>query len=113
MTEKKIIVIGGGAAGLMAAGTAAECGADVTLFEKMKSPARKIRITGKGRCNLSNTADLQDFLAHFGKSGRFLRQVFGQYFSNLLYRVYCLIGNCMRSQARSIALQLTKTVLTL
>lgn len=84
MQKKKIIVIGGGAAGLMAAGTAAECGADVTLLEKMKTPARKIRITGKGRCNLSNTADLPDFLGHFGKSGRFLRQAFGQYFSEEL-----------------------------
>ena len=65
----------------MAAGIAAECGADVTLLEKMKTPARKIRISGKGRCNLSNSATLPDFLDHFGKSGRFLRQAFDRFFT--------------------------------
>ena len=77
-------MVGGGAAGLMAAGAAAQCGAEVVLLEKMKTPARKIRITGKGRCNLSNTAELSEFLEHFGKSGRFLRQAFGQFFSQEL-----------------------------
>ncbi len=81
---RKIIVVGGGASGLMAAGRAAECGAEVMLLEKMATPARKIRITGKGRCNLSNTADISDFITHFGTSGRFLRQVFGQFFSGEL-----------------------------
>lgn len=81
MANKKVIVIGGGASGLMAAGTAAESGADVILLEKMTSPARKIKITGKGRCNLSNSAELEDFISHFGPSGRFLRQAFGDFFS--------------------------------
>ena len=81
MQTKKIIVVGGGASGLMAAGVAAQCGAEVTLYEKMKTPARKIRISGKGRCNLSNSADLSEFLAHFGKSGRFLRQSFDRFFT--------------------------------
>ena len=49
-----VIVIGAGAAGMMAAGTAARNGAKVLLLEKMEKPARKIRITGKGRCNLTN-----------------------------------------------------------
>ena len=52
--EYDLIVIGGGAAGLMAAGTAASEGRRVLLLEKMEKPARKIRITGKGRCNLTN-----------------------------------------------------------
>ena len=77
----RVVVIGGGAAGLMAAGTAAEMGAEVLLLEKMATPARKIRITGKGRCNLSNSAELPDFIKHFGPTGRFLRQAFGQYFT--------------------------------
>ena len=84
MTPKKILVIGGGASGLMAAGVAATNGAHVTLLEKMKTPARKIRITGKGRCNITNTAPIIDFINHFGKSGRFLRQAFGQFFSDEL-----------------------------
>lgn len=81
MTEKRVIVIGGGASGLMAAGRAASCGARVLLLEKMATPARKIRITGKGRCNLSNSAEIVDFIAHFGKTGRFLRQAFATFFT--------------------------------
>jgi len=84
MAERKVIVVGGGASGLMAAGRAAACGAHVILLEKMATPARKIRITGKGRCNLSNSAELSDFIAHFGPSGRFLRQAFGTFFSTEL-----------------------------
>jgi len=92
MANKKVIVIGGGAAGLMAAGTAAESGADVILLEKMATPARKIKITGKGRCNLSNSADLEDFIAHFGPSGRFLRQAFNNFFSGELIDFFASQG---------------------
>ncbi|NOX26451.1 MAG: NAD(P)/FAD-dependent oxidoreductase [Deltaproteobacteria bacterium] len=79
MTSKKIIVIGGGPAGLMAAGQAARAGAEVTVFEKMKQPGRKLCITGKGRCNITNIAEKRDLFAHFGKSGKFLHQVFNQF----------------------------------
>ena len=84
MTQERIIVVGGGAAGLMAAGIAAEGGRDVLILEKMATPARKLRITGKGRCNLTNDAPLPEFLSHFGKSGKFLRQAFGRFFSREL-----------------------------
>lgn len=57
-----LIVIGGGAAGLMAAGTAAERGRRVLVLEKMEKPARKVRITGKGRCNLTNIKPEDEFL---------------------------------------------------
>ncbi|HRU46877.1 MAG TPA: NAD(P)/FAD-dependent oxidoreductase, partial [Candidatus Marinimicrobia bacterium] len=50
----KVIVIGGGPAGLMAAGQASLSGAQVILIEKMERPGRKLAITGKGRCNLTN-----------------------------------------------------------
>ena len=79
-----VVVVGGGASGLLAAGSAAECGAEVLLLEKMGTVARKLRITGKGRCNLTNAADLPDFLEHFDRSGQFLRQCFGQFFSSEL-----------------------------
>jgi predicted Rossmann fold flavoprotein len=81
MTARKVIVVGGGAAGLMAAGQAALAGAETILLEKMQRPGRKISISGKGRCNLTNIADLSDFIAHFGKTGRFLRQPFARFFS--------------------------------
>ncbi|MEN8188975.1 MAG: NAD(P)/FAD-dependent oxidoreductase [Thermodesulfobacteriota bacterium] len=76
-----VIVVGGGAAGLMAGGQAAACGADVLILEKMKRPARKLCITGKGRCNLTNNAELRDFIGHFGPRGRFLHQAFNRFFS--------------------------------
>ncbi len=81
MSTKTVVVIGGGAAGLMAAGQAALSGARVILLEKMKRPGRKICITGKGRCNLTNKADIEDFINHFEKNGRFLRQAFGHFFA--------------------------------
>ncbi len=82
MTGRRVIVIGGGAAGLMAAGQAAELGAETLLLEKMKRPGRKLRITGKGRCNLTNLTPLPEFMAHFGPNGRFLRQAFSRFFTS-------------------------------
>lgn len=81
MKQKTVVVIGGGAAGLMAAGQAAQCGARVILLEKMKRPGRKICISGKGRCNITNSAATADFINHFGKNGRFLRQAFSRFFA--------------------------------
>jgi predicted Rossmann fold flavoprotein len=57
-----LVVIGGGAAGLMAAGTAAREGNSVLLLEKMEKTARKVNITGKGRCNLTNMCEVEEFL---------------------------------------------------
>ena len=79
--KNRIIVVGGGASGFMAAGRAAMAGAEVLLLEKMKQPGRKICISGKGRCNITNVADIEEFIGHFGKNGRFLRQAFHQFFS--------------------------------
>jgi predicted Rossmann fold flavoprotein len=59
-------------------------GADTVLLEKKARPGRKLSITGKGRCNLTNIATLPDFIAHFGKNGRFLRQAFNRFFSHEL-----------------------------
>ena len=58
MTDKQVIVAGGGASGMMAAGRAAECGADVLLLEKTARLGNKLRLTGKGRCNITNRAGL-------------------------------------------------------
>ncbi len=69
---KKIIVVGGGCAGMMAAIRAAECGAQVTLFEKMPRLGRKLGITGKGRCNLTNAADVDEVVKNLPGNGKFL-----------------------------------------
>ncbi len=79
MTKNRVIIIGGGASGLMAATQAAESGADVLILEKMKHPGRKLNITGKGRCNITNIAPLNDFISHFNNN--FLQSAFSQYFT--------------------------------
>ncbi len=73
MSERvRVAVIGAGASGMMAAGTAAEIGADVTLFERNERVGRKLAITGKGRCNLTNECDVNEFLLHVPRNPRFL-----------------------------------------
>ncbi len=68
-----VAVIGGGPAGLIAAGRSAELGAKVILIEKNKRLGRKLLLTGKGRCNLTNAEfDLRKFIEHYGKNGSFL-----------------------------------------
>ncbi len=84
MKARRVIVIGGGPAGLMAAGQAAGAGADTRLLEKMQRTGLKLGITGKGRCNITNIADVSDFIGHFGKTGPFLRQAFARFFNGEL-----------------------------
>ena len=75
-----IIVVGGGAAGLMAAGRAGQRGAKVLLLEKTDGCGKKILVSGKTRCNLTNAAELKDFIAMYGVNGRFLHNAFHQFF---------------------------------
>ena len=72
MENNKVIVIGGGAAGLFAAISAAENGADVMLFEKNDHCGKKLRITGKGRCNVTNDCSTEEFLQNVPTNPRFL-----------------------------------------
>ncbi len=75
------IVVGAGPAGLLAAGRAAELGGKVLLLEKMRQEGRKLLITGKGRCNITNDASISDFITHVNPNGRFLRNAFSHFFS--------------------------------
>ena len=70
--KKTIAVIGGGAAGMLAAGRAASLGARVTVYEKNSRPGRKLRITGKGRCNVINNCTRDEFLSNIPRNPRFL-----------------------------------------
>lgn len=70
---KDLVVVGGGVAGLMAAIVAAESGLSVVLLEKMEKPARKLRITGKGRCNLTNIRPMEEFLSKIPQGAEFVR----------------------------------------
>lgn len=78
-TGKDIVVIGGGAAGLMAAVAAARFGADVTILEKNDRPGRKLRITGKGRCNLTNHCERDVFFANIPGNARFLYSAWNRF----------------------------------
>ena len=68
--NKKIVVIGGGAAGMMAALSAAEQGAQVTLLEPNERLGKKLNITGKGRCNVTNNTDIEGLLANILRNGK-------------------------------------------
>ena len=72
----KVIVIGGGPAGMMAAITSAQNNNEVILIEKMNSLGRKLLITGKGRCNITSSLDMQDFIKNTPGNGMFLYSCF-------------------------------------
>lgn len=81
MEKYDVIVIGAGPAGLVAAGRAAEKGNKVLVLEKMEREGRKLLITGKGRCNITNSAPIGEFITHVFPNGKFLRNSFSKYFS--------------------------------
>ncbi len=84
--EYNLIVVGGGAAGLMAAGMAAQRGLNVVLLEKMEKTGRKVRISGKGRCNVTNTKPMEEFLSKIQCNAEFFRPSFMQFTNNSLMR---------------------------
>ena len=75
-----ILIIGGGAAGLMAAGVASMAGKSVMILERNERPARKVMITGKGRCNVTNNCDsLDELISNVPVNGRFLYSAFSSF----------------------------------
>jgi len=76
-----VIIVGAGVAGLIAAGRAAELGANVLVIEKMRRPGIKLLITGKGRCNVTNSDSIEDFMKNVHPNGRFLKHALYNYFS--------------------------------
>ncbi len=78
--DADIIVVGGGASGLMAAGRVAQLGARVILLEKTDGIGKKVLVSGKTRCNLTNSADLKKFISMYGPNGRFLHSAFHCFF---------------------------------
>ena len=73
---KKVIIIGGGPAGMMAAIQSASCGCDVTIVEKNEKLGKKLFITGKGRCNLTNACDISDLFSNVISNPKFLYSAF-------------------------------------
>ena len=87
-----VVVIGGGAAGLMAAGTAARVGNKVLLLEKMEKPARKVRITGKGRCNLTNARPVEEFAENVRTNGDWLHVAMSEFTNRATMRFFERMG---------------------
>ncbi|MEA3305546.1 MAG: NAD(P)/FAD-dependent oxidoreductase, partial [Candidatus Omnitrophota bacterium] len=75
------IIIGAGPAGMMAAIRAAERNRKILLLERNDVPGRKLLISGKGRCNLTNSCDVEDFLGKFSEPRNFLRNAFARFFN--------------------------------
>ncbi|HNT74649.1 MAG TPA: NAD(P)/FAD-dependent oxidoreductase [Anaerolineae bacterium] len=92
MTQRSIIVVGAGAGGLVAAGRAAELGAHVLVLEKMGEAGKKILVSGKERCNLTNTAPLDQFLRYYGRNGQFLRNAYQRFFREELLALLTRLG---------------------
>lgn len=96
MKKIQVLVIGGGPAGLLAASRAAQMGAEVLLLEKNKMTGRKLRITGKGRCNVTNAGEIRQFIEQYPGQGRFLYSAFARFFNEQL---------CGLLEAQGIALK--------
>lgn len=86
--QKRIAVVGAGPAGMMAAIRSSELGGEVTLVEKNSNPGRKLLLSGKGRCNLTNLCDLDSFIQRFSKNGQFLRNAFHKFFNQDLIHFF-------------------------
>ena len=87
-----VIVVGAGAAGMMAAGTAARNGMKVLLLEKMEKSGRKVRITGKGRCNVTNARPAEEFAAQVRTNAEFLAQAFAEFNNRATIRFFERMG---------------------
>lgn len=92
MKGYQVIVVGGGAAGMMAAGQAAQSGARVLLLEKKERLGKKIAISGKGRCNLTNEEDVADFIRHYPGNGRFLHGALREFDNRALREFFAGYG---------------------
>jgi predicted Rossmann fold flavoprotein len=82
-----VIVVGAGAAGIVAAGRASHLGARVLLVEKMRQPGRKLLITGKGRCNITHDAPASVYYKNIFPNGRFLKHAFGAFFTGDILKI--------------------------
>ena len=98
---KKIVIIGGGAAGLMVAYSASlkyGKGAEITVIEKNERPARKVMITGKGRCNVTNNCDVDTLVANVPKNGKFLFSAFSGFDSKDTMGLFETLGVPLKTE---------------
>ena len=94
----KVIVVGGGAAGMMACHAAAMCGHQVTLLEKNEKLGKKIYITGKGRCNLTNASDMEALFANEMSNRKFLYSAFYTFDNNQVIDLFEMNGMAIKKE---------------
>ena len=95
---KSICIVGGGAAGMMAAGTAKRYGAVVTVFENTDRLGKKLAITGKGRCNVTNDSTTQEFLENVTKNPRFLYSALNSFTTSDTIRFFEELGVKLKTE---------------
>lgn len=93
-----VIVVGGGASGLMAAGTAAGLGKRVCIIEKNERPARKVMITGKGRCNVTNDTDVNGLIASVTRNAKFLYSSFRNFSAEDTKTLFTQLGVPLKTE---------------
>ncbi len=91
-SEYSIIIVGAGPAGLIAAIESSVKNVRIIVIEQKFKPAMKLRITGKGSCNITNNAGVEEFIKNFGRNGRFLRQSFNKFFNDDLIGYFNELG---------------------
>jgi predicted Rossmann fold flavoprotein len=87
-----LVIVGSGPAGLIAAIESHHPSKKIVILEKMPRAALKLRISGKGRCNITNDAGLSEFISHFGKNGKFLKYAFHRFFNKDLLAYFENMG---------------------
>ncbi len=95
---KNVVVIGGGAAGCMAAIAAAKQGASVTLLERTPRLLNKVRISGKGRCNVTNACDRQGFFEHIVHNAKFMQSSYAQFDNQALMGMLATLGVALKTE---------------
>ncbi|MCK5005333.1 MAG: aminoacetone oxidase family FAD-binding enzyme, partial [Candidatus Aminicenantes bacterium] len=90
--EYDLIIIGAGPAGLIAAIESNDNNVRIIVIEQKFKPAMKLRITGKGNCNITNNAGVEEFIENFGRNGKFLRQSFSKFFNEDLIGYFNELG---------------------
>ena len=98
MSRPDVLVVGGGPAGMMAAIAAAENGAACMLLEPNSRLGKKLNITGKGRCNLTNNCDAQELMRHVPQNGRFLYSAFSKYDSQDVMAFFEALGVPLKTE---------------
>ena len=96
----KVVVIGGGPAGMMASIECARNGNEVILIEKNRTCGRKLSITGKGRCNITNNIDISEFISNIPGNGKFLYSAFSTYTNRDLINYINSLRSSYKSRKR-------------